>query len=38
MDLTVTETGCEGEDKIQLVQDRAQWSAFVITVIHVRVP
>jgi hypothetical protein len=36
--LDLRETGTDGADWIQLAQDRAQWRAFVNTVMNLRVP
>jgi hypothetical protein len=36
--LDLRETGIEGENCIRLAQDRAQWLAFVNTVMNLRVP
>jgi hypothetical protein len=34
----LVETGIDGANWIQLAQDRAQWRAFVNTVMNLRVP
>jgi hypothetical protein len=38
IEMDLRETGCGGMDWIELAQDRGQWRALVVTVMHVWVP